>query len=748
MPTREEHQKQQGLLRDLESRGETAQVQTLRKSWHDHEMALLARDVYAVARGEGKAPTGWMRASEDLDLARRLYPKLAEIATRQLREHLMPRDSGFRAELYLPDSAILGPGYRPVLVPKGSTGLILDSNLPRQADGTMGQRESGAEDFLANNFPQSVGLKTDYYDRIMQLSVRLKESGLEFEFAGHSLAGGMASAGAAVTGYPATTFNAAGLHPETARRFARENAEVEVFEVRHRISAYQVEGEVLNDGIQNNLTRLDKARNAHLAGVLKNVSQLVQEVPQARQWFKQELDELAAAQHLPRYVTRDLHGFVDHLARNDARALLRELPLAAGDVQVLPAMVRRGDRLVERDAQLDLKELTYLAGPALSVANRIAETAQWGKRAGEAVEWAGHLGGRMLDNAGDVSRDGTDRGARTVSTVAQQGGALVGISITGVGNAVAWGHARTGELGACIDRAQGFAHAKGNAVVADGLRWLGDWAPGVLSDELNRQADAMERAGRQAWQRNIQEAEESLRWGNESAGEWRADARTAGGAVSASATFLAQRQHRILATSGRALDATLDVAGEDVRRRSAQAPAAGATLGAGTGGAIGMASISRTDLLRTMLLLRQADVGAVEATERHSMDTMLPSLEARIGQQQAEAQRRLQTAPAPVQSQEGLGTKTPQFFPRSPLDDYLDAYCDAIVRKDDAACRQMSRLWEQTPVAQHWLQLGREAHHVERYAEPYRQAEWHYSAGPPPQEQNSHEPARTHGRSM
>jgi hypothetical protein len=110
-------------------------------------------------------PAGWVRASENLPTLRQQMPELAGIDDQTLREYLQPKNSGFRAEIYLPDPAILGPGYKPTTAFKGSNGEVL------QADGT--RRETGPEDFGANNFPQAIGQKTDYYDRAMRLATTL-----------------------------------------------------------------------------------------------------------------------------------------------------------------------------------------------------------------------------------------------------------------------------------------------------------------------------------------------------------------------------------------------------------------------------------------------------------------------------------------------------------------------------------------------------------------------------------------------
>ncbi|MGO1071099.1 hypothetical protein [Lysobacter sp. CA199] len=240
-PTEVELKERQVFLQTLRASGDPAAVARANEMdglFHDDNMAVLAKDVYFSAMDEGaeedqqKAPPGWTRASENLELLRKRMPKLADVSDERLLDLLKPEDSGFRAEIYLPDASALGPDQKPVVVVKGSAGKVM-------ADGSL--RDTTNEDFLANNFPQSVGMQTDYYDRGMRLGTLLKQRGIEVEFAGHSLGGGVTSAMSAVTGYPATTFNAAGLHPETAQRFARENPGVQVYDAQKTVASYQVD---------------------------------------------------------------------------------------------------------------------------------------------------------------------------------------------------------------------------------------------------------------------------------------------------------------------------------------------------------------------------------------------------------------------------------------------------------------------------------------------------------------------------
>jgi hypothetical protein len=178
----------QALLKDLRDRGSAEDwqaIEQLQKLYHDREMERLSDDVYDAAQGIGEPPPGWTRTSEHLDKLRDYAPRLT-LSNDEIMDLLKPDDSGFRAEIYLPDPAVLGPGYMPAVVFKGSSGYVMDADAPG------GKRDTTAEDFLANNFPQSVGLRTDYYDRAMTLAMRLKQGDVrDFDLAGNLPTGGM-----------------------------------------------------------------------------------------------------------------------------------------------------------------------------------------------------------------------------------------------------------------------------------------------------------------------------------------------------------------------------------------------------------------------------------------------------------------------------------------------------------------------------------------------------------------------------
>jgi hypothetical protein len=100
---------------------------------------------------------------------------------------------------------------------------------------------TGKEDWLTN-LKQGSGLETEQYNQAMDLARGIRQTiGNDFSIVGHSLGGGLASSGVAVTGQPGYTFNSAGLHPSTA---GRQNG-LSLAEVSKLITTQAVKGEVL-----------------------------------------------------------------------------------------------------------------------------------------------------------------------------------------------------------------------------------------------------------------------------------------------------------------------------------------------------------------------------------------------------------------------------------------------------------------------------------------------------------------------
>lgn len=91
------------------------------------------------------------------------------------------------------------------------------------------------EDWAAN-VQQGLGHETFYYNQAQKVARQVQKSpaGADARLTGHSLGGGMASAGSAASGLPATTFNAAGLNARTVPH-----------PMPSSIDAVYVEGEIL-----------------------------------------------------------------------------------------------------------------------------------------------------------------------------------------------------------------------------------------------------------------------------------------------------------------------------------------------------------------------------------------------------------------------------------------------------------------------------------------------------------------------
>ena len=102
---------------------------------------------------------------------------------------LKPTDSNFRAGVFRNDEG------RTVVAFKGTDFTNLED--------------------WKNNVSQDMRGKADYYTRAQDIAFSMQQSGAEPSFTGHSLGGGLASAAARRTGANASTFNAAGLNPNT-----------------------------------------------------------------------------------------------------------------------------------------------------------------------------------------------------------------------------------------------------------------------------------------------------------------------------------------------------------------------------------------------------------------------------------------------------------------------------------------------------------------------------------------------------
>lgn len=649
-PTAEEHQKRRELLDQLRSSGDPAAVaraDELQRVYHADNMAALAKDTYWSAMGaeaptEGKnPPPGWIRASENLDLLREQAPGLKGMTDAQILNYLKPKDSGFRAEIYLPDPKILGPGYKAVIVPKGSAGEVMG------ADGKL--QPTSMEDFVANNFPQSVGLKTDYYDRAMELAVFMQRAGLDAEYAGHSLGGGMSSAMSAVTGRPATTWNAAGLHPETAIRFARENPGVQVYDTSKTVTAYQIRGELLNEGIQHNIDRLDLIHRTQLAGALKEACDLVQSVPEGRELLTAKLSA-----KMPVHTHDNVREFVNLLAEGNTNKLLRELPLAAGRVEMLDSVkVWEDGKLADRRQEMTLTEISNFAKPLLETMYLTTQGAHVGHSVGQVTGAVGQHTARTMDGAGDVARAVTAKAADAAEAInrTSQDAVQAGVRVGGEGLAQA--RVAAGRAEALVDTVQGEVQARGASVGASALRSVAgmDFLPDGVQQWAGRNAADLQKSGEAARQVNQAEAAQARQEAREDANAIRGFTQSRIVDLERVQAVVEGGQRTAIAGSGVAADATLDAGGQAVDSLSRRMPVVGAGVGAAVGGATGVvANLNAVDISHTSVFVYKAATQAGEATDRHLMtEAVLPSMAARVQSQEnaVRAQFPHLTAPKP-----------------------------------------------------------------------------------------------------
>lgn len=100
---------------------------------------------------------------------------------------------------------------------------------------------TGKKDWMTNG-TQALGKETAQYNQAMDLAKKIKKIyKADFISVGHSLGGGLASAGVGVTGVKGYTYNSAGLHPNTvSRQGGMTNADAAKL-----IQTQAVEGEVL-----------------------------------------------------------------------------------------------------------------------------------------------------------------------------------------------------------------------------------------------------------------------------------------------------------------------------------------------------------------------------------------------------------------------------------------------------------------------------------------------------------------------
>jgi hypothetical protein len=453
--------------------------------------------------------------------------------------------------------------------------------MARDEQGNPVLRESAPEDWL-NNGRQGSGLESDYYNRAMELAADLNSSALggRFEIAGHSLGGGLASAASAVTGIPATTLNAAGLHADTARRYAERNG-LAVFDTNRTVTAYQVKGEILTD-VQLGVGQLGDLRRMQL-GAVANMAADISRLPGAR-----ERMEGLIAQSFPhsQRAQQDALGLIDYLAENSGNQILQRVPTAAGQVRpTLPAKMRDASgNLVDRPAAMTLSEVGKDGGPLLNVLTGTLVGAQAGKQVGRVVAVGGQLGDMALDKVGD----GYQLSGRVTGQVAELGaqtvGQVAGWQVRQGGEAVAQVRLGAGYLGAALPMAQCVDAQWRNATTNSLLKAVIQlpFADRVFPG-IQERIERSDRATEAYCEDGRQQAAQSVQGAREDADGIRRLASQGAQTIRQSADAAGADMRRMSEQAGLKVDLAFDEAGRSLRNAAEHAPTALAAGGAVVG---------------------------------------------------------------------------------------------------------------------------------------------------------------------
>lgn len=623
-------QEQNLLVQQLRDSGNDNEADRLQETYHAREMSGLAADVYLSAKGDGEPPAGWVRASADPDALRAAGINMSD---EEIRNHLSPKQSGFRAEIYLPDKQVLGEDAKPVVVFKGSTGEIIDPSAPR------GRRESGGEDFL-NNGQQGIGMRSDYYDRAMTLAVRLQDRvGNNFEIAGHSLGGGMASAASAVTGARATTFNAAGLHPDTPARFAKESG-LPTFNPQQTVHTYQTAGEVLND-VQNGMQRLsDEQRRGY--GVLANEMGMLLKEPAMQKLVGDKLREM-----MPAGAQTSAAQFVEQLATKPGQEALRNFPVAAGKLELLlnSKMVDKNDtdgRIIDRPNVAAPSQVAELAGPLSHALHATGYGMRGGRIIGEQVERVGAAGAHVLDKVGDGAEVVLKTQGMAIGQVVNFGSATLQIGTKASTTVIASGRELTGSIEATLHRVESQARSGGMSA----LSWITDRV-GLdrVSERLAKDAERTRNDGEHR-------AQSATRHAHSDADGIRAVGDRSAATIGQNGQWVAGKLQNGFATAGAYVDSGYDLAASHVKGISSHAPAVFATVG-GVGAGVATAAATHvpagpppvalhnlSNLAKSARLIDELSPSFGESAARHGMgETVIPSLDSELIKQEAAARR-------------------------------------------------------------------------------------------------------------
>ena len=153
----------------------------------------------------------------------------------------------------LDNAQLEAAGINPASLNDPATGFR--AAIYRDANGNTVLAYAGSQDLKdwKTNFKQGLGFNDAQYNQAVSLAKDAKAAfGDDLVITGHSLGGGLASAGALATGSPAVTFNSSGLNDKTIERLNLDPAAARAQGESGQIRRYHVDGEILTNLQENN----------------------------------------------------------------------------------------------------------------------------------------------------------------------------------------------------------------------------------------------------------------------------------------------------------------------------------------------------------------------------------------------------------------------------------------------------------------------------------------------------------------
>ncbi len=154
------------------------------------------------------------------------------------------------------DADLQAAGIDPASLEDPTTGFRAGIYTDNQGHYVLAYSGSnGNNDWINTNIPQGVGAQTEQYDQAVALAQQVANSKFGADgnlvLTGHSLGGGLAGIASLVTGVPAATYDASGVHDDTMRQFGLDPATAKAAAENGLIRRYNVEGDPLTAAQQD-----------------------------------------------------------------------------------------------------------------------------------------------------------------------------------------------------------------------------------------------------------------------------------------------------------------------------------------------------------------------------------------------------------------------------------------------------------------------------------------------------------------